>query len=248
MNDSIFQKIFGTPTGGLLLIANSFIFGFVLYYIIRQLLSYLLYIRNESSSSFIFRLIFIVIIINGSYFICEQILTLNSFLSTAIRQTGEALLNKNICFAELVSELNSTIYLPGAEFNLFSFDGLIKGFITIQLFSLVFSYSLRYVIIKIFILSFPFALLSLINLNTSWFFKSWVRSFISLLLTQTGISLVLLFLFSISYNGSDLISKLIYIGGIYALSKINSYIAHITSGISTQVNSNPSILKSFLKK
>ena len=122
-----------------------------------------------------------------------------------------------------------------------------KGFISINLFSLIISYSLRYVMIKVFILISPFAFLSLTNHSTSWFFKSWIKNFISLLLLQSLISLILLIIFSINFNSEDIFSKFIYIGGIYSLSRANMYIKELIGGISIDIQNNFGNFKSLFK-
>ena len=133
------------------------------------------------------------------------------------------------------------------EFNIFSFDGLIKSFITINLFNLIFSYALRFVIIKVFILITPFSILSLINNSTSWFFKTWFKTIFSLLLQQSFISIILLIIFSFNYSSNDTISKLMYIGGIYALVRANSYMQHLIGGISTDISNNFNISNKLFK-
>jgi len=175
---------------------------------------------------------------NCSYFFCKQLLTLNGFLSDAIRGIGSSLLGHEISFSELINELNSIISVGETDFNIFSFDGVIKGFISIGLFNLIFSYSLRFILVKIFILLTPFAILSLINQSTSWLFKTWFRTILSLLLQQSFISIILLILFSVDFNTENIFSKLVYIGGIYSLIKANSYMRSLIGGISTDVSTN----------
>ena len=138
---------------------------------------------------------------------------------------------------KLIEKLNVDIYSITSDFNIFSFDGISKTFITISLFNLIFSYSLRYIMIKLFCLLTPFALLTLLNNSTSWFFKSWIRCIFSLLIMQSFIALILLLVFSISFN-SNTMSKLTYLGCIYALVHINSYIRQLIGGISTDVSNN----------
>ena len=101
--------------------------------------------------------------------------------------------------------------------------------------------------IKVFILIFPFCILSLLNPNSSWIFKSWIKCFLSLLLIQQLISIIFLIIFSINFN-SDTFSQFMYIGSIYALIKANSYIREIFGGISTDVHSNISNFSQLLKK
>ena len=117
-------------------------------------------------------------------------------------------------------------------------DGLIKGIISASLLNLVFSYSLRYILIKVFLLIAPFAILSNSLVSTSWFFKSWFRNLFSLLFIQIIVSIILLILFSIDYSSSNLFSKFIYIGGLYALIKANSFVREFLGGVSTDFSQN----------
>ena len=160
---------------------------------------------------------------------------------------GKNIFGHNISFYELVKKLNLLISINQDEFNIFSFDGLIKSFITINLFNLIFSYALRFVIIKVFILITPFSILSLINNSTSWFFKTWFKTIFSLLLQQSFISIILLIIFSFNYSSNDTISKLMYIGGIYALVRANSYMQHLIGGISTDISNNFNISNKLFK-
>lgn len=246
ISDSYFINIFGTSsTNGILLIANALLTGFILYYAINLLFSHYSYSEIQKPGQYIFRVIIFVILMNSSYFICEQIINLNWNISLAIRQIGESIFGKDICFSSLIQELNKIVVINGNNFNLFSLDGVIKSFISLSLFNLAFNYSLRYIMLKVFILICPFAILSLINKNTNWIFKSWLRITLSLLLFQVFISLILLIIFSINYS-DNIFSKLLYIGGIYALMKANQFIKEFMGGLSTNISSNLSGLKMFL--
>ena len=100
LKDKHFFEIFGTSsTNGILLIANSLVLGFLLYFAIKYLLSNLTYITLESPSQFIFKLIIVTICMNSSFFILEQIINLNSNITLAIKEIGENLFNKKICFS-----------------------------------------------------------------------------------------------------------------------------------------------------
>ncbi len=123
------------------------------------------------------------------------------------------------------------------KINIFSLDGIIKGTLTVSLLNLVFSYSLRYVMIKILILLAPFAFLSLTMENTAHFFKSWYRNIFSLLFVQIIVAIVLLLLFSMDYSKANLLNKFIYLGGIYALIRANLIVKELVGGMSTTVQS-----------
>lgn len=248
LNNSIFEKIFGiNASNGLLVIANSLLIGFSLYYAIRLLYSYYMNLQIERPYQFIFKLLIFGIVMNCSFSLCKQFLELNSFISESIQSLGINIFDHEISFSELINQLNKILSLKEAEFNIFSFDGLLKGFISISLFNLIFSYSLRYVLVKLFALLTPFAILSLINQSSSWFFKTWLRTILSLLLQQSLVSLILLLLFSVNLSATDIFSKLLCIGGIYALIRANSYMRSLIGGISTDVSNHLNIGTNFLK-
>lgn len=244
LKNSFLENILGSATqNGIILIVNSILIGFILYYSISSFLAYFTFSGNQKPISFIFKLIFYTVLMNFSFFFCAQIISLNSLLSLAIRNVGETLFSKSICFSGLIDNLNSVISVGGESFNLFSIDGLIKGFISFGLFNLVFTYSLRYIMLKVFVLMSPFAIVTLILDKTSWFFKAWLRSFFTLLMVQNFIAIVLLVAFSVDFN-DNLLSKLLYVGCIYALMKANSYVREIFGGISTDVSTGFAGLKS----
>lgn len=248
LNDNFMSKFLGTSsTSGLILIANSLLIGFSLFYIIRYAYSHYLSTETEQPFQFIFKLFIYTILANSSYFIMEQIININSLISLAIREVGENIFNCNISFSELILRLNNVITTDSNSLNLFSLEGLLKSFVSINLLNLLFTYSLRYVILKVFILITPFSFITLINSSTSWFFKAWFKSVLSLLLLQSFVSLILLVIFSTDFSSSNLFSKVICIGSIYALTKANSYIRELIGGISTEVSANFSSLRYLIK-
>ncbi len=235
--DKNFENLFGTSTSnGILLIANSFLLAFILYYATKYLMAHFTYNQTQNPLSFIFRLILYGIAMNSSFFIIQCIIDINSNVSLAIRNLGENLFQKNICFSELITTINANIAIDTNSLNIFSIDGFIKAILSMSLLNLVFSYSLRYILIKVFVLLSPFAFLSLTLEKTNWFFKSWFRNLFSLLFIQIIVSLVLLILFSMDYSSSNLLSKFIYVGGIYALIQTNSLVREFLGGVSTEIS------------
>ena len=225
LNDKNFENIFGTSaSNGILLIANSLLLGIILYFAIRFLLSHFTYSQIERPHSFLLKLVICGICMNCSYFLLSFFLDIFSNITLAIRDLGENLFNKNICFSELILDVNNNMALNTSSIDIFSLDGLIKGTISLSLLNLVFSYSFRYILIKVFVLISPFAILSNCLYSTSWFFKSWFKNLFSLLFIQIIVSLILLILFSMDYSSSEVFSKFIYIGGLYALIKANSFV------------------------
>ena len=239
LTDKYFDKLFGVSSqNGILLISNSLIIGFIIYYAAKFLMSNFTYERIENPTQFIFKCIIFGICMNSSFFIIEQVINLNFNISELIKALGEDMFGKSISFSELINEINGNLSIEDANLNVFTLDGLIKGTLTVSLLNLVFSYSLRYVMIKILVLLSPFAFLSLFLESTSHFFKSWYRNLFSLLIVQNLVSIILLLLFSMDYSKGNLINKFIYIGGIYGLIRANSIARELFGGISTSVQTS----------
>lgn len=246
LQDKYFGKIFGTSaSNGILLIANSLLIGFILYYSVKYLSSNFTYSKIENPIQFIFKLIIFGIATNSSFFIIGQILDINFEICNAIRSLGEDLFRQNISFSKLIESINLNLKITEENLNVFSVEGIIKGTTTISLVNLVTVYAIRYVTIKIFILISPFAILSLCLESTSFFFKLWIRNLLSLLFIQIIVAIILLILFSVDYNSSDLMTKFIYIGGIYCLLKANSFVREFMmgTGISTNVQNSIGLLR-----
>jgi len=92
------------------------------------------------------------------------------------------------------------------------------------------SYSLRYILLQTLILLSPFTILMLINRSTSWIFKSWGQSILYLILIQVFIPVVLIIIFSIDDS-----NRILFIAGLYSLTKLNSYVREMFGGISLDV-------------
>ena len=186
---------------------------------------------------FIFKAIIFVGIMNGSLWICSQIINIIFLISSSICYIGKNLFNEEISFVNFISKINSSIYISNENISIASFDGIIKSFTTIGFVNLIFSYALRYIMIQVFILISPFSFLCLINDRSEWIFKSWIKAFLSLLFEQILISLILVLAFSFNISNIDTMSKILYIGIIYALIKANTYMYMIFGGITTSVGS-----------
>lgn len=247
LTNSKFESLFGSSSkNGILLIANSLIIAFFIYYCIKLFLSYYSTKQVERPYQFIFKLLLICIIVNCSYFICEQFLYINNLISSSFCEIGKIFTNKEISFKTLVAELNTVISLENSSIDIFSVDGILKSFCSIGLLNLMLSYSLRYILLNVFIILSPFAFLTLSVSFSSWFFKSWLRIFFSLLFIQSFVSIILIVILSLKFS-DNILSKFIYIGAIYTLIRANSYIRQLIGGISTDISTNLSTMKSLIK-
>lgn len=239
LKDKNFENIFGTSTSnGILLIANSLLLGFLLYFAIKYLISHFTFSNVEQPHSFLIKLIICGICMNFSYFLLTYFLDIFSNITLAIRNLWETLFNKEICFSELILTINSNISVNTTSVDVFSLDGLIKSILSFSLLNLVFSYSFRYILIKVFVLIAPFAILSNSLNSTSWFFKSWIKNLFSLLFIQIIVSIILLILFSMNFSSGNLAIKFIYVGGLFALIKANSFVRDLVGGVSTTISQN----------
>ncbi len=243
LTDKYFQEILGTSTSsGILLIANTLLFGFLLYYAIKYLLSHMTYDRIDKPSSFFIKMVLYAICMNSSFFIVELFIDFMSNVSLVIRSIGEDLFNESICFSSLITNINTNIAIDTSSLNIFTIDGLIKSVLSVSLLNLVFTYSLRYILVKVFVLITPFAFLSLILSNTSWFFKAWLKNLFSLLFIQIIVSLILLLMFSVDFSNTELLNKFIYVGGMYGLIRANALVREFIGGVSTTITQS---VKSF---
>ena len=230
-------------SNGILLICNSLILGFILYYAINYLFSHLIYNRIQRPAQFIFKCIIYITLMNSSLWICKKIINIISIITDLIKTLGHTAFNTDISFLNLIDKTNSILYLSSADFNIISFDGIIKSFSSFGFINLLFTYSLRYIMVQVFILISPFAFLCLIADNSEWFFKVWLKNFISLLLVQILISIVLCLAFSLNFDGSSNLSKLLFIGIIFSLTKTNTYMKDIFGSISTDISTGISSVK-----
>lgn len=239
--NSIFDSRYGIPS-----IANSMLLGIFIYYCSKLYLAPFSGNYVEKPYQFLTKTLIIAVCINFSQFICKEILDITSILTDVFRSLGSSISGEEISFSTLIS---NSIYIDESSeiYNIFSFNGMLKAFFSFGLINLLFSYSIRYILVQILILLFPFSLLSLTTYSTSWIFKSWSRALFSLLFAQIFIVLVLALLFSLNVKSNDLFSQISYISTIFILTKSNSYVKELIGGISTEINTNLFNFKNFLK-
>ena len=234
LSNSFFSKILGEKSRtGFLIIIDALLLGISLFYCIKLYFSHYAESNIEKPYQFIFKLIIFSIIINFSYFIIEQILNINYLLSASIQEIGKNVTGSEISFSELINKLDSIITFNETSLDIFSLDGILKSFISIGLVYLLFIYSIRYVLVEVFILFTPFTILCLINSSTSWIFRSWSKCLFSLLILQSIFPVVIMIIFSI-----DSENKILIVASILLLSKINNYVREILGGLSIDISGN----------
>lgn len=244
INSSSIKKLLGdNGKNGFIYITDVLLLAIFIFYIIRYYYSTITEQNVEKPSQFIFKLLIFAIIINFSYFIINLILNINNLITLSIQEIGKNIIKKSINFSELIIYFNKKLNMTDSDINLFSFDGLIKSFVSIGLIELLFNYSIRYILIQVLILFTPFSFLFLINNSTSWIFKVWLKSFISLLIIQIFIPLIIIIIFLIDDS-----NKILFVSGIFVLTKINSYVRDMFGGLSIESSTNFNNMISFLKR
>ena len=80
-------------------------------------------------------------------------------------------------------------------------------------------------------------MLCLSNTSTTGFFKSWLKSFLSLLFLQIVISVIMLIPYAlINENSSTVFNKVLLVGSIITLLKSNQLVKEIIGGIGIDTN------------
>ena len=93
INSPYLHKILGsTASSNILLIANSLLIGYIIYFAIKYLLSNFSICKPTNPYKFFIRIIIVAIFMNSSFYICEQIININSFISSSIKNIGENIL------------------------------------------------------------------------------------------------------------------------------------------------------------
>ncbi len=228
------ERILGTDVKtGLLVLANALLLAFILYYAVRLMTSNFSGQAVESPYQFIIRAIFVAIFMNFSLTICTSIVSATSDITNFICSLSDNIFDITASFSTLFETLSSS----SKEFNMFSLSGILSGVLSMSSFTLVISFALRYILVKLLILLSPFAILCLLNNNTVGIFKSWYKCFFTILFLQIFIALILLLSFSITYDNIESpLKELLLVGVIMALLKSNEYVKELLGGLGISNN------------
>lgn len=238
------ERLLGTNFNtGLLVLAESLLSAFTLLYAVKRFTSFYSGCEIESPYKFFVRAIVVGIFVFSSFSICSGILEATSEITDFICSLGKNVFRQEISFSNLITKLSAS---SDSKFNIFSFNGIISCMLSISSFSLIISFSIRYIISKILILLSPFALLCLMNKCTFGIFRCWLKSFLSLLLVQIIMSLILLLAFAImKENSSNVFNQLLLIGSTFALTRASQFVKEFinNTGISTDFSAGIGGLK-----
>lgn len=202
-------------------IAESLLLGCVIYYLVRYLISRITSSNKddlENPAVFFIKIIFVSIAIMYSTKICNLIVEINSNIA---KDFGNNLSPSGMMpsFSKFLHTVNYTLLGGGESINIFSLDGIFKGFVSFGTLNMTVSFSLRYILIKVLIIISPIIFVSKAFTKTEKIFNMWIKAFISLLLIQHIIAILLVLAGYLKIHYLSTFNKIAYIGIIYALSK-----------------------------
>lgn len=251
-SDSIFTEkfnlLFSADKFNLLILCNLLLTGMVIYHIGKIIFSIYTGIETQFPYLYAIRTVIYGILMNTSLFICEQIINLNSLITEYLSELGKYLFDIDMTFVSLYNSINN-IVSDVNTFELFSIDGIIHCTTSFGFITLLITYILRFILLKLLIMASPFALLCLTEDNLKQYFGSWLKYLIILLLTQNIVILVL-YIPNILDNSNEIYFKILIVGVIYTLHQLNSYIRELLGGfnINSNINLGLSNIKSMFSK
>lgn len=239
---------FFTNSFSIVSLCKALLFGFLIYYAISYFFSFLTCSNFQKPLSFITKLFFSALLIHFSSYICEYLIDFFDLLTNIVRQIGNSLFSTELSFS-LIYERLQKVFMQDltSPFSFFSFDGVLKAFISFGFINLLFTYSVRFIFIKILIIISPFAFLSLALDQSKWIFKIWFKNFIGQLFIQIFICVILLIIFSFQNHANPIITKLLYIASLVCLIKASSFVKDFTSGFTSDVSTSISNIKNIFQ-
>lgn len=212
----------------MILIASTFITISVIYYVISRLIAMYNYNEVENPYKFGIKLIIGAILMVSSRYICTGILEINYLFTTAIAEFGKQVTGSSISFVSLRETIINLEKYMTSDFV--SLDGMIKSFIAFGTITLVVNFSIRYVTIIFLIYISPLALIFTTSSMTAGIAKSWIKTYMVNLVVQIFVKLILIIPLAFK-KADDIVFKIIIIGAIFLLYKINNFTREILGNI-----------------
>lgn len=215
---------FQNKINALIIIANSLILFYVIYFIVSKIIA--VYNGNKSDTVYIFiiKLVIVTVLVNSSYFICEEIINLNNLFTNCIDGFMEDITGKLVTFENLKENVIKIEDL--VESDMLSLNGVIKGVISFGSISILINFAIRYVTVIFLVIISPFAFISLSSNLTIGIFKTWIKTLMVSLMTQVIVKFVILI--PMLYKDiNSMMYKVILVGSIYIIYKINNFTKEI---------------------
>lgn len=217
---------------GLIVLAMSFIIFFLVYYIIARMITMYNGENIENIYKYMLRIIICVICSASSLFILEQVFNINGLLTETIISIGQDLTGEKICFESLRElVLNLDEYMSKEALSI---DGIIKGVISFGATTILITFAIRYVTIIFLSIVSPIAIMFAASSATYGVFKSWVKMFLGNLFMQNIVVIILMIPLAVRSVDDD-VFKIILVGSIYLLYRINNFSKEFLGNISEQI-------------
>jgi len=187
---------------------------------------------TENVFKYMLRVVLCVICSASSLFVCEQILSINGLLTDVIASIGKDLTGEKICF-ESLREIAVNLDEFMSE-EAISVDGIIKGVISFGATSILITFAIRYVTLIFLVLISPIAIMFAASSATYGIFKSWIKMLCSTLVVQDVVLVILMIPLSVKTIDNNLF-RIILVGSIYLLYKINNFSKEFLGSISEQI-------------
>ena len=235
ISDKTTDKLLGHNfLSGTISISVSIALGVLIFYAFKYLLSHLTFENVQNPISFMFKLFISLFIVLNIKIILENIIFLNNEITKEILSLGSGFFEGEVNFSSLIYKINSSLYILDSSFDFVSLDGVIKIIISFGIINLLLEYALRYVVIKVMCIIAPILVILKSFEDTKYLYTSFIKAFFSILFMQNIVAVILVISTKIEISGYSLMSKLIFLGTIYALIKANKLSTDIFGGISVQ--------------
>ncbi len=217
---------------GLIVLVMSFVIFFLIYYITYRMIAMYNGENVDNVFKYMLRIIVCVICSASSLFILEQVFNINGLLTETIASLGKDLTGEKICFESLRElVLNIDEYMSKEALSI---DGIIKGVISFGATTILITFAIRYVTIIFLSIVSPVAIMFAASSATYGIFKSWVKMFLGNLFIQNVVVIILMIPLAVRDVDGDLF-KIILVGSIYLLYRINNFSKEFFGNISEQI-------------
>ena len=219
-------------TGGLVILTTSFVIFFLIYFLLVKAISMYNGESTENIFKYMARIILCVILSSSSIYISEKVLELNGVFSEVIANIGKDLTGESICFENLREVVTNLDKYMSSE--ALSIDGVIKGVISFGATTILISFAIRYVTLIFLLIVTPLAIMFASSDATYGIFKSWLKIFLTNLLVQNVVLIILMIPLALK-GTNDESFKIILVGSIYLLYRINNFTKEFLGTISEKI-------------
>lgn len=216
----------------LIVIANALILFYIIYFTFSKMISVYNGNRCQNVYIFVIRLVLVSFLVNSSYLITKEVININYVFTDSIDKALEQIAGTSIDFQNLKENILKIDDLLKSD--MLSLNGVIKGVISFGSISILISFAIRYVTVIFLLIISPFAFVSLSSNLTVGIFKTWIKTLFVTLMVQFVVKFIIFI--PIMYKHTNNISyKVILVGAIYILYKVNNFTKELFTKISSDL-------------